>query len=146
VDNKFQQLYQQVVLAHTKEPQNFYKMVDPTVIGIDDNPMCGDYYELFLRMDGDVISEVSFQGAGCAISKSSASILTTQIRGMRREEVFELMGKFYQLVRGEQSPEELEEDLGELVAFAGITAFPTRIKCVVLAWRALQVALEKING
>jgi nitrogen fixation NifU-like protein len=145
MDNNLQQLYQKVVLEHTKQPKNFYKMTDPTVVGLDENPMCGDSYELFLRIDKDVIVEVSFQGAGCAISKSSASILTTQLKGKSKEEALRLTDKFYQLVYGEQSPEMLEEDLGELIAFAGITEFPTRIKCVVLAWKALQMALEKIN-
>ena len=143
MDEKFQQLYQKVVMEHTKSPKNFYEMNDSTAIGFDENPMCGDSYQVFLKMDQGVISEISFQGAGCAISKSSASILTTKLTGKTKIEAFELIEKFNQLVYGEVSPEILEEELGELAAFAGITAFPTRIKCVVLAWKALAIALEQ---
>jgi len=145
MDDKFQQLYQKVVMEHTKSPKNFYEMSDSTAIGVDENPMCGDSYQVFLKMDQDIISEVSFQGAGCAISKSSASILTTKLPGKTKAEAYELIEKFNQLVYGDISPEMLEEELGELVAFAGITAFPTRIKCVVLAWKALAIALEQGN-
>ena len=143
MDDKFQQLYQKVVMEHTKSPKNFYEMSEPTAIGMDENPMCGDSYQVFLKMDQDVISEISFQGAGCAISKSSASILTTKLQGKTKADALELVEKFNQLVYGEVSPEALESELGDLAAFAGITAFPTRVKCVVLAWKALVAALEK---
>ena len=142
MDDKFQKLYQKVVMTHTKNPKNFYEMSEPTAIGSDENPMCGDSYQVFLKMDHGVISELSFQGAGCAISKSSASILTTKLQGKTKVEALALVEKFNQLVYGEVTPEVLEEELGELAAFAGITAFPTRVKCVVLAWKALTTALE----
>ncbi|MDL1891502.1 SUF system NifU family Fe-S cluster assembly protein, partial [Sphingobacteriales bacterium CHB3] len=108
----------------------------------DNNPLCGDHYTIFVKMDGDVISDVSFQGAGCAISKSSASVMTSLLKGKTKEEAEQMFNHFHKLVKGELNAEENLETLGKLAAFAGVSEFPARVKCASLAWHTLQAALH----
>jgi nitrogen fixation NifU-like protein len=139
-------LYQEVILDHNKSPRNFRTMDAPdrTVDGY--NPLCGDHYTISLRMDGDVIREVTFQGAGCAISKASASLMSTALTGKTREEAERLFELFHGLVKGETDPVLHAAALGKLVAFAGVAEFPARVKCASLPWHTVRAALTQSAG
>ena len=106
------------------------------------NPLCGDHYTIFVRMNGDVIQDVSFEGAGCAISKSSASVMTSVLKGKTRTEAEKMFQDFHRLVKGELNTDENVGTLGKLAAFAGVSEFPARVKCASLAWHTLHAALS----
>lgn len=133
-----QELYQQVILDHSKSPRNFRRIEGATRIAQGHNPLCGDNLTLYLVMDGDVIRDVSFVGDGCAISKASASILTETIKGKTKAEVEELFEKVRTMVTtGEMSG----SNLGKLAVFAGVHKFPARVKCAILSWHAVKAAV-----
>ncbi len=136
-------LYREVILDHNKSPRNFRKIpdADRTVEGF--NPLCGDHYTVYLKLDGDTIQDVSFEGSGCAISKASGSIMSTVLKGKTRAEAGETFEHFHKLVRGEMKAEEHLEDLGKLAAFGGVSEFPARVKCASLAWHTVMAALDK---
>jgi nitrogen fixation protein NifU and related proteins len=136
------ELYQQVILDHNKSPRNFHKMEGATRSVEGYNPLCGDHYTVFVKMDGNRIVDVSFEGAGCAISKASASVMSALVKGKTREEADELFEAFHRLVKGELKGEESLERLGKLAAFAGVSEFPARVKCASLAWHTLHTALD----
>jgi nitrogen fixation NifU-like protein len=106
------------------------------------NPLCGDKFTVYLDMDGDVVRDVTFQGTGCAISTASASVMTEVLRGKSRQEVEELFESFHELVTGKGGGEAETEQLGKLAVFAGVSEFPSRVKCAVLAWHTARAALE----
>jgi len=133
-------LYQQVILDHNRSPHNFRTMPDATRSVEGFNPLCGDHYTIFLKMNGDVISDVSFEGAGCAISKASASVMSSVIKGKTREEAEKLFHEFRDLVTGTRAAGD-GADLGKLAAFSGVSEFPARVKCAILAWHTLHAAL-----
>lgn len=134
-------LYQELILDHNRKPKNFRVMehADHEVLG--HNPLCGDQLTLWLKMDGDRIGDVSFQGQGCAISKASASMMTTTIKGKTREEAEVLFEKFHALVTGKMD-EAHQKEMGSLRAFGGVSKFPLRVKCASLAWHTLHSALH----
>ena len=132
-------LYQEVILDHSKRPRNFRAIDDATARAEGYNPLCGDRLTLYLRMDGDRISDVAFKGSGCAISTASASILTETLRGKTRAEAETLFGEFHDLVTGRGGA---GEDLGKLAVFSGVSEFPARVKCATLSWHTLKSALE----
>jgi nitrogen fixation protein NifU and related proteins len=135
-------LYQQVILDHNKAPHNFRRLEDANRVAAGANPLCGDKLSLYLRLDGDVIGDIAFQGAGCAISKASASIMTDALKGKTREEAEALFGRFHDLLTG---PPDVKADgagLGKLAVFAGVREFPVRVKCATLAWHTLRSALK----
>ena len=132
-------LYQQVILDHSRSPRNFRKMENPTGTAQGYNPLCGDNVTLYVRLDQDKVQEVSFQGSGCAISKASASLLTEALKGKSTAEVKALFEKVQTMVKTGQK---VEGDLGKLVAFAGVHKFPARVKCAILPWHAVVAALE----
>ena len=134
-------LYQQLILDHNKSPRNFRKIDKSTHHAEGYNPLCGDHFTVFLEMDGDVI-----QGSGCAISKASASVMTTAVKGTKKEEAEKLFDKFRAVVTRDihKEVDDLDE-LGCLGALAGVAEFPARIKCASLAWHALHSALNS-NG
>lgn len=134
------ELYQQVILDHNRNPRNFREIADPTVKVDGYNPLCGDHYTVFVTLDGDTIKDVSFTGNGCAISKASASVMSTTVKGKTKEEASRLFEKFHELVIGESKLD--EADLGRLGAFSGVSEFPARVKCASLAWHTLKTALE----
>ena len=107
------------------------------------NPLCGDHYTVYLKMEGDVINEITFQGSGCAISKASASMMSTILKGKTKAEANEWFDKFHQLVRGEWDDERDIEELGKLAAFSGVSEFPVRVKCAILPWHTMKGALEE---
>jgi nitrogen fixation NifU-like protein len=104
------------------------------------NPLCGDKLKLYLRMEGDIVKDASFIGAGCAISTSSASLMTESIKGKTREEALKLLEKFHQLLTTDVS---VSQDLGKLVVFCGVRDYPARVKCATLAWHTLKNALAE---
>ena len=135
------ELYQQVILDHNKNPRNFREMDDATKRVEGYNPLCGDHYTVFVKLAGETIDEVSFTGSGCAISKASASVMSSTVKGKSREEAGDLFETFHRLVTGESSGLNTEE-LGRLAAFSGVSEFPARVKCASLAWHTLKSALE----
>lgn len=135
------ELYQQVILDHNKNPRNFHQMPDATRHVEGYNPLCGDHYTIFVRTDGDKIEDVSFTGNGCAISKASASVMSSTIKGKSKEEADRLFDTFHRLVTGDASGLSAA-DLGRLAAFSGVSEFPARVKCATLAWHTLKSALE----
>lgn len=135
------ELYQQVILDHNKNPRNFHDMPDATNRVDGYNPLCGDHYTVFLKRDGDTIKDVSFTGSGCAISKASASVMSSTLKGKSKDEADRLFETFHRLVTGDQSGLSAA-DLGRLAAFSGVSEFPARVKCATLAWHTLRSALE----
>ena len=135
------ELYQEVILDHSRSPRNFHKMEDATRTAVGNNPLCGDRLTLFLRMEGDRIADVSFQGQGCAISKASTSLMTAAIKGMSVSEAETLFGKFHDMVTGDPKADP-DPALGRLSVFAGVAEFPARVKCASLPWHTLRAALE----
>jgi len=135
------ELYQQVILDHNKNPRNFHEMADATRHVEGYNPLCGDHYTIFVRTDGDKIEDVSFTGNGCAISKASASVMSSTVKGKSKEEAGNLFDTFHRLVTGDASGLSAA-DLGRLAAFSGVSDFPARVKCATLAWHTLKSALD----
>jgi nitrogen fixation NifU-like protein len=138
-------LYQEVILDHNKSPHNYREMADASRIALGHNPLCGDKMKLYVRIEGDRIADVAFQGSGCAISKASASIMTDAIKGKTLAEAEALYGKFHDLVTG---PPDVKADgagLGKLAVFSGVREFPARVKCATLPWHTLEMALKSAN-
>jgi len=136
------ELYEQVILDHTKNPHNF-KVLDPCDRKAEGfNPLCGDHFTVYLRMDGDTISEVTFDGSGCAISKASASLMTTAIKGKTVAQARALFGHFHEMVTSPPDSEIDEAAVGKLRVFGGVREFPIRIKCATLAWHTFTAAVE----
>jgi nitrogen fixation NifU-like protein len=135
------ELYQQVILDHNKNPRNFKELPEATKKVDGYNPLCGDHYTVFVQLEGDVIKDVSFTGSGCAISKSSASVMTSTVKGKRTADAQQLFDTFHKLVTGENAGLS-EADLGRLAAFSGVSEFPARVKCATLAWHTLNSALQ----
>ena len=135
------ELYQQVILDHNKNPRNFRELPNATRRVEGYNPLCGDHYTLFVDVNGDVIRDVSFTGTGCAISKASASVMSSTVKGKSKEEVGRLFETFHRLVTGDNSGVDATE-LGRLAAFSGVSEFPARVKCATLAWHTLRNALD----
>ncbi len=136
------ELYQEVILDHNRNPRNFRVMEHPTASVEGYNPLCGDHYTVYLKMEGDRIADVSFQGAGCAISKASASVMSQILKGKTRAEAEKLFETFHTLVTGKREDMGSIEEVGRLAAFAGVREFPARVKCASLAWHTLKAALE----
>lgn len=132
-------LYQQVILDHSKSPRNFREMKEANAQAQGHNPLCGDNVTLYFHMDGDVVKDVSFQGSGCAISKASASILTEHLKGRSKSEIRELFDRVHDMITTGHSD---EEELGKLAVFAGVHKFPARVKCAILPWHAAMSALD----
>ena len=139
--DELRELYQQVILDHNKNPKNFGKIEGANRTAEGYNPLCGDRIDLFLHVEDDVIKDISFQGNGCAISKSSASVMTTVLKGKPVAEAEQLFRKFQKLITGEAEALDMDE-LGKLAIFAGVREFPLRVKCAGLAWHTMVAALK----
>jgi len=139
------ELYQQVILDHYKRPRNFHKLADANRKAEGNNPLCGDEITVYLHLDGDVIRDVSFEGAGCAISKASASMMTAALKGKTRAEAKLLFDKFHKMVTGNREGPSDPIGLGKLEVFCGVSEFPVRVKCASLAWHTLNAALDSRN-
>jgi nitrogen fixation NifU-like protein len=136
-------LYQEVILDHNKNPRNFHKMDGASKVLEGQNPLCGDHYTLYLLLEDDIVKDISFEGAGCAISKASASLMSSILKGKTRAEVEELFQLFHKVVTGEIDPVEHLDELGKLAAFGGVSEFPARVKCATLAWHTMHSALNE---
>jgi len=133
-------LYQDVILEHSKKPRNYRALPDANRSAEGFNPLCGDHFTVFLNVGDGQIRDIAFQGSGCAISKASASMMTQALKGKRTDEAEALFARFRQVVTGTNTAE--AADLGKLAAFAGVSEFPVRVKCATLAWHALRAALQ----
>jgi nitrogen fixation NifU-like protein len=132
-------LYQEVILDHNRRPHNFRVIGAATAKQEGYNPLCGDRLTLYLTLDGGVIKDAAFQGSGCAISKASASLMTDAVKGKTVAEAGDLFEQFHAMITS--SPDSSPADLGKLSVFAGVRAFPTRIKCASLAWHTMKAAV-----
>ena len=133
-------LYQEVILDHNKRPRNFRTIEAASRKQEGYNPLCGDRLTLYVALDGDRISDVAFQGTGCAISKASASLMTEALKGKTIDEARALFDRFHDMVTS--APESVAPDLGKLSVLSGVREFPTRIKCASLAWHTLKAAVS----
>ena len=131
-------LYQQVILDHSKSPRNYSKLEGANRTAQGHNPLCGDHVTMYLHLDGNTVKDISWQGSGCAISRASASILTTAVKGKSIAEVKSLFAQVHDMVTTGKS----NGDLGKLAVFAGVHKFPARVKCAILPWHAAVAAVE----
>lgn len=139
-------LYQQVILEHNRKPRNYHDLPGHTCSQEGYNPLCGDHLYIYVKLEDDVITDVAFQGDGCAISKAAGSMMTVAIKGKTIAEAETISQQFQQMVKGELDPEKDDHDLGRLKIFSGIWKFPTRVKCAILAWHALDGAIHPSAG
>ena len=135
-------LYQQVILDHNRNPRNFGPLAGATAQANGHNPLCGDHVTVYARVSGETVEGVGFEGSGCAISKASASLMTTLAKGKTTQDVESLAARFHAMVTADAAKPFDADALGKLAAFAGVRAFPARIKCATLAWHALRAALR----
>ena len=139
---ELRELYQEVILDHNKNPRNFKKLELHSHHANGHNPLCGDKLELFLDVVDGIIKDISFVGSGCAISTSSASLMTQFLRGKSIEETRHYFENFHDLVTGKELDQSALEGLGKLAVFAGVQEFPARVKCASLSWHTLMNALD----
>jgi nitrogen fixation NifU-like protein len=135
------ELYQEVILDHNRRPHNFHVLPDANRQAEGFNPLCGDRLTVFLRLEDDVVRDISFLGSGCAISKASASLMTDAVKGRTVEEVRRLFDAFHRMVATDTAVESAGSSLGKLEVLAGVREFPVRVKCASLAWHTLKAAL-----
>jgi nitrogen fixation protein NifU and related proteins len=135
-------LYQDIILDHNKNPRNFKKLANANRHAEGYNPLCGDHYTIYIYIEDNIIQEVAFEGSGCAISKASASVMSSLLKGKTKSEAEELITLFQKLVTGVADPMEEIDRVGKLAVFAGVSEFPARVKCASLAWHTLRAALE----
>ncbi|HET6372434.1 MAG TPA: SUF system NifU family Fe-S cluster assembly protein [Candidatus Polarisedimenticolia bacterium] len=138
-------LYQEVILDHNKSPRNFREITGMAHRAIGHNPLCGDKVTVYVKLDGDIVREVSFTGSGCAISKASASMMTEALAGKTRLEVDNMFTLFHDLVTGKPLGDDAADELGKLVVFSGVREFPVRVKCASLAWHTMRAALDDMQ-
>lgn len=132
-------LYQEVILDHNKRPRNFGTLEGASQAA-GHNPMCGDRVSVYVRMDGNRVAEARFTGSGCAISKASASLMTEAVTGHTADEVRGMFSSFQEMVTGQAEPD--DDKVGKLVVLSGVKEYPSRVKCAMLAWHALQAAID----
>jgi nitrogen fixation protein NifU and related proteins len=137
-------LYQEVILDHNRRPHNFRVIEEATRTQEGFNPLCGDRLTLYVKLEGDVIADVAFQGTGCAISKASASLMTDALKGKTVDEARVIFDNFHEMVTS--SPDTPPANLGKLSVLAGVREFPTRVKCASLAWHTLKAAVAGAEG
>lgn len=136
------ELYQEVIAEHNKNPRNFRWMKDANRMAVGVNPLCGDKLTVYMKVDdNDLVTDVSFEGSGCAISVSSASIMTQMLKGKKIEEAERLFNNFHEAVTKEDQQPDLEA-LGKIAVLAGVKAYPSRVKCATLSWHTMHAALE----
>lgn len=133
-------LYQEIILDHNKRPRNFREIPHCTCVAEGNNPLCGDEVKIFVQMEGEKLTDVAFSGHGCAISRASASMMTTKTKGRTRQEAQEMSQAVRTMLLGPEA--EPPRALGDLIALSGVRKFPARIKCAVLPWHTLEAALK----
>ena len=137
-----QELYQEIVMDHNRRPRNFGSMTDSTATSEGFNPLCGDQITLFLKVTEDIVEDISFEGVGCAISKSSASMMTEGVKGKSVEEALTVFEAFREMITAKSDGSKDSEILGDLEILKGVAQYPTRIKCATLSWHTLQAARQ----
>ena len=140
--SELNELYQEVILDHNKNPRNFREITNPDKHADGNNPLCGDKLKVFLDLDGEMIEDIAFTGSGCAISKASASLMTQTLKGKSVAEAEQLFDEFHRMVTGKLDIETDETILGKLRIFAGVLEFPARVKCASLSWHTVHSALN----
>jgi len=140
--SELKELYQEVILDHSRNPRNFRALQNATHKAEGYNPLCGDRLTVYLLVQGDVIQDVSFQGSGCAISKASASMMSAQMKGKTTAEARKIFGHFHQMLAGDQKKTWDKNILGKLAVFSGVSEYPVRVKCATLPWHTLRAGLE----
>jgi nitrogen fixation protein NifU and related proteins len=143
-DVDFSDLYQEVIVDHSRRPRNFGRLEGATHSAEGFNPLCGDRLKLYVNVKNDAVQEARFEGDGCAISRASASLMTQSIKGKSKEDVLRLFSEFRHLATGVAGSDRAA--LGSLTVFSGLAGFPARVKCATLAWHTLRAALEKDAG
>ena len=141
---ELRELYQQIILDHNKSPRNFGKLETPTADQEGFNPLCGDHLHIYLHVVAEegLIQDISFEGSGCAISKASASLMSTMVKGKTVRETEALFENFHNLLTGDPQADVDMDSLGKLAVFAGVREFPMRVKCATLAWHTMKAALN----
>jgi nitrogen fixation protein NifU and related proteins len=142
VNSDLGDLYQEIILEHSKAPRNFRKPATANREAEGFNPLCGDRCTVYLDVADGAIKDIGFQGSGCAISRASASMMTQSVKGKSKAEAAQIFEQFHRLVTGEQDALAKASEMGKLAVFAGVSKFPARVKCATLAWHTLQSALE----
>tara|TARA_B100001123_G_scaffold123933_1_gene144327 strand:- start:11480 stop:11932 length:453 start_codon:yes stop_codon:yes gene_type:complete len=137
-----QDLYQEIVMDHNRRPRNFGSIADSTSSSEGFNPLCGDQVTVFLKVSDEIVEDVSFEGVGCAISKSSASMMTEGVKGKSVAEALTVFQAFRRMLTTTSDQVEDSEVLGDLEILKGVSQYPTRIKCATLSWHTLQAALQ----
>ena len=146
MDQNLRELYQEIILDHSRHPRHFGALASANHMAEGHNPLCGDRVKVYLQVDADNrITDVSFEGRGCAISVASASLMTDLLRGRSIADAEKLMGGFLHLVKGEDAAGLPADDREQLEVMAGVSAFPMRVKCATLAWHAMKAALDNEN-
>ena len=140
--SELKDLYQEIILDHNKNPRNYGKMEDSTHNAEGYNPMCGDHYSIYLKVKDGIISDVTFEGAGCAISKSSASMMTANLKGKTIEDAKRMFSEFQNMMTSEKPCVEVPEEICTVEPLQGVREFPTRIKCATLIWHTMNNALN----
>lgn len=135
-------LYQEVILDHNRRPRNYHPMEHASCSADGKNPNCGDQLTIWLKVEDDIVTDVSFQGQGCAISKASASMMTEVVKGKSRADAVRIYEKVHKLVTGEDPSAAKDKELGSLRALGGVSKFPMRVKCASLSWHAMKAALD----
>jgi nitrogen fixation NifU-like protein len=142
LSDDLRQLYQEVILDHYTRPRNFGPLQNADHSAEGYNPLCGDQVKVSIRLEDGRVADAHFEGAGCAISTASASLMTDAVKGLTVDEAEALFQRFHGLVSGKSETSDDDEDLGKLEALAGVRDYPVRIKCATLAWHALRSALH----
>lgn len=142
MNDDLRELYQDIIIEHSKRPRNFRSLADGVHKAEGFNPLCGDTVTVFVDLEDDVVRDVAFQGAGCAISTASASVMTETLKGKTRAETERIFRAFHDLVTGKAEEKPDLAALGKLAAFAGVSDYPMRVKCATLCWHTLRAALE----
>ena len=142
MNSELRELYQEVIIDHSKRPRNFRALADATGTAEGYNPLCGDHLTVYLKLAGGVIEDIAFQGDGCAISKASASLMTTALKGKNESEALTLFGHVHTLLTDGPHGAVQLNDVGKLAVLSGVWEFPARVKCASLAWHTLRSALD----
>ncbi|OGX10905.1 MAG: SUF system NifU family Fe-S cluster assembly protein [Omnitrophica bacterium RIFOXYB12_FULL_50_7] len=142
MNEDIRELYQQMIMDHNKNPRNFHAMADADRTAEGYNPLCGDHFKVYVKMEGEIIKDISFDGSGCAISKSSASMMTAALKGKTRAEAKALFEEVHKMLsRGIGEPFDAAK-VGKLATFCGVCEFPSRVKCATLPWHTLLEGLD----
>ena len=143
INSELRELYQQVILDHNKSPRNFRKIEDANRYAEGYNPLCGDRINIYMNVEDNIVKDISFQGSGCAISKASASLMSSILKGKTVKEAEDIFEKFHSLITGKLDDDFNLGELGKLAVFAGVREFPVRVKCASLAWHTMISAVNE---